>query len=385
MLVRENRPSQILASAAIVVFLSSSLPVQAATNPTPIPGLAQWQQNMIEYGKRHCNYLVKSQNVPDSNFDPVLSATYYDAMRVYTQIEDYTGDKATWAPCVQAAKHIYRNRYVIPNNAGLPGHWSFSTGMRMDFEHTGDSVDKEWVIKLSQTTAFCPDTTPIEWTTPMSSFRETSYCISHFINAEKLGAPRRARRAQMVDQDYNHLKDAYTEAWKQHGMQNGVDLYGCQVSPFMIGLAAEALIRDWEQTKDSRLVPALKATADYLWNNAYDPHSKSFLYQLNPNFQPEGRSPSGSPDLNLLIVPIYGFLYWQTENTKYMTEGDTLFQSGVKSLPIGLPGDDGSYSKQFDTNYYWSFDYVKWRQRRQSPETPGGNTKQRTRSPSARS
>ena len=61
-----------------------------------------------------------------------------------------------------------------------------------------------------------------------------------------------------------------------------------------------------------------------------------------------------APDLNLLIAPMYAWLYRQTGETKYRDQGDALFAGGVKKAYL-----DGG--KQFDQNYWWSFDYVRWR------------------------
>ena len=62
-----------------------------------------------------------------------------------------------------------------------------------------------------------------------------------------------------------------------------------------------------------------------------------------------------APDLNLLIAPAFAWMYQQTGDTTYRDRGDQIFAGGVK----GAISTDG---KQFNQNYMWSFDYVKWRQ-----------------------
>src|SRR3989442_15051325 len=115
----------------------------------------------------------------------------------------------------------------------------------------------------------------------------------------------------------------------------------------MVGLTAHTLIRDWEQPHDSRLIPALRLAADWMWANAWIPRDASM-------WEDSRYRSSGAPDANLLIAPIYAFLYWQTGDTKYRDQGDQIFAGGVTGAWLG----DG---KHFNHNYWWSFDYVKWR------------------------
>jgi hypothetical protein len=61
-----------------------------------------------------------------------------------------------------------------------------------------------------------------------------------------------------------------------------------------------------------------------------------------------------APDLNLLIAPLYAWLWKQTGNPSYRDRGDQLWQGGVEGAYL-----DGG--KQFNQNYWWSFDYVAWR------------------------
>src|SRR5687767_9924011 len=97
------------------------------------PALAQdipkWESNMLYFGKKNCDFLKSN-----ATHNEKLNATYYDAVRVFQSIQDYTGDKATWSPCVDAARKVYRDDYVLPANGGVPGFWNFSLGLRQDFE-----------------------------------------------------------------------------------------------------------------------------------------------------------------------------------------------------------------------------------------------------------
>jgi hypothetical protein len=116
----------------------------------------------------------------------------------------------------------------------------------------------------------------------------------------------------------------------------------------MVGLAAEALINYYDATHDSRIPPVLQMAADQMWTQSWDPTSRSFRY-----YNGDGTS-SPSLDLNLLIAPLYGWVFQQTGFQGYRDMGDQIFNAGVPGA--GLDG-----GKQFSQNYHWSDKYVEWR------------------------
>ncbi len=325
------------ASFAILLLLSVA-PVGA--DDVPIPQLAKWQSQMVSYGQQHC------ANLEVAAGDPALAATYYDMIRVIYQIADYTSD-SSWDACALRARQIYRDDYVLPNDAHIPGYWNFTTGLRMDFDRTGDFTSQMTAILLSENAAYAADSTPITWTGSADLSREVAYAILSYINAEALGEPRRARRAQLVSQAYGHMNQWFVSFAWQARKKNAL----AQFSPFMVGLTAHSLIRDWEQTQDPRAIPALRMTADWLWANAWLPAERSMFYDALNGGMGRGQ---GAPDLNLLIAPMYAFLYANTGETKYRDRGDAIFAGGVDLA--WLAG-----AKQFNQSYWWSFDYVKWR------------------------
>jgi hypothetical protein len=314
-----------------------------------IPDLSRWQSQMISFGNKQCAAIAQLTLATG------LSNTYYDMTRVMYQIADYTGN-SSWNSCAQTARNIYRDGYVLPNNGNVPGYWNFTTGLRMDYERTGDSASKQAAILLSQHATYTADITPLAWTVLTDRSREVAYAILSYIDAEKLGQPRRARRQQLVDQAYGHLSQWFvTFSWKN---ADGTPNLTYSPAPFMAGLTAAALIEDWKQTKDARIVPALRSAADWLWANAWNAQGRAMWYRMD-NLN------DLAPDLNLLVAPVYAFLYAQTGDTKYRDEGDALFAGGVEGAFL-------TGAKQFNQNYWWSFDYVTWRSGG-VVGSPGGN------------
>lgn len=328
--------------------LSGSILAQSAIGPPP--ELDRWRTQMIAAGQALCTYLAE----PHTD-DELLSSVYYDAQRVFFQIADYTGD-GKWNICAQRAAAIYRDKYVLPNNGAVPGYWNFTHGLTMDYLRTRDPVSRQAVILLSQNAAFARDGTPLEWTASADLSREVAYAITSYLNAERVGAPRRPRLTQLVDQALGHIQEWF------------VRRSAARVAPFMVGLTSEALIDYYEATRDPRIPPAIKLALDESWVDAWVPPAFAFRY--------DDRDRALAPDLNLLIAPAFAWLYRHTGDRVYLDRGDQVFAGGVKGAYLG-------HGKQFNQNYRWSFDFVRWRQRlparveRQRLEpTPAG---QRTR------
>ncbi len=350
-----------------LLFVSSETgtplrPVPSAfAQALPIPQLALWETNMRAYGTTHC--------APAG-----LNDIYYDAIRVYYQIADYTHDPS-WVTCSQLARAIYRDQYVLPNNGTVPGYWNFTHGLAMDYLRSGDAQSKNAVILLSQNAAYASDYAPLNWTVSAQFSREVAYAIISYINAEKVGASPRARLPWLVSQALGHIDQWFISKTYRCGTdptlpQQGIT--GCDppaatgqyyIQPFMVGLTSAALIMYYDKTGDPRVLPAVRTAMDWLWANAWVAADQAFWYD---NWVPNPSIPlppqPGAPDLNLLIAPAFAWLFHQTGDTKYRDEGDAVFAGGVKFAYLGA-------GKQFDQNYWWSFDYVKWR-----TAAPGGPT-----------
>ncbi len=301
----------------------------SATTSTPIPELALWESQMLQWANYHGTRLLNGTYGVDE--------TYYDAQRVYQQIAEYTGD-ASWLAVADRAQKIYVENYVITSGAKVPGYWIFTHGLTNDYLATGDVQAKEWAIKLSQLASYAPDGTPLEWTAPADKSREVAYNIMAYINAERLGEAHRARLDALMEQALGHCTQWFTQGYEgAEGMK-----------PFMFGLTAEALIYYYTYVnQDPRIITQLQLGAEWIWNNSWVSGDESFYYS---SFNPS----SGSPDLNMLIAPLYSWLYLQTGDTMYRDQGDQVFAGGVRHAYLGG-------SKQFNQNYHWSFDYIKYR------------------------
>ncbi len=330
--IRDFRRQLNTQCAQLAAKRPSSSPAPAPAQD--IPQLANWESQMKQFGRTHCENLSRS----NLSFDFKLASTYYDSQWVFFQIADYTKD-SYWRNCAQAAERIYRDQYA--KNAGwlVPGFWIFTHGLAQDYLRTGDTASRTAAIEISRNAAFARDSTPLSETVHVDLSREVAYSIMSYLNAEDVGASRRARLNQLVSHALGHMDQWFVSRSAPY------------VRPFMVGLTSHALIMYHERTGDSRVLPAVKRAMDNLWSNMWLPAHEAFKY-TDRNHSSGGQQPEA--DLNMLIAPAYAWLFYQTGDIKYRDRADQIFAGGVKKAWL-------NNGKQFNQSYRWSFDYIKWR------------------------
>src|SRR2546422_7335164 len=186
---KSARVAAVLVGLALITL---GISVQAGGTEPPIPELARWESQMLSFGQVHCASVTQLLSL-----EQLFWAIEYDAGRVYYQIADYTGDPF-WSTCGQLAEAVYRDQYVLPINGGAAGHVNYTTGLRMDYRHTGQVASQQAAVLLSQNAAYAKDGTPLEWTRSADFSREVAFAVLSYINAEALGEPPRQRRVAPV-------------------------------------------------------------------------------------------------------------------------------------------------------------------------------------------
>lgn len=284
---------------------------------------------MVSFGAKHCERLGDLS----LSFDERLSSTYYDAQWIYYQIADYTKDDR-WYGCAEKAERIYRDAYAAPAGGRVAGYWNFTHGLTHSYLRTGDVASKNMAISISLNGAYARDNTPLYETADVSLSREVAYALHSYLNAELLGHPRRPRLITLANQALGHC-----DRWAGDP--------AVSMRSFMVGLTAHALIAFTETTNDGRVLPALMKTLERLWAVNWVPHRRAFKYETIGDTNP-------AADLNLLIAPAYAWIYHRTGDRKWAERADEIFRGGVEGAYL-------SNQKQFNQNYRWSFDYVRWR------------------------
>lgn len=332
---------------ALAVATSPALPLclRAAPIAPPIPELGRWWAQMIKFGKKHAASLQETRGP----LDPLLNATYYDAQRVLFQVASFSPDPS-WLVAADNAMKIYRDRYVLEHDGKVPGYWIFPHGLAIHYQRTKDAKSRQALVSLANNAAFAPDSTPSGWTEDVATSREVAYNIHSLMKAEEVGEPRRPRLSLLVNQALGHIDQWFVSRTAPF------------LQPFMFGLTAEALIAYHAKTADPRIPTAIKTGADWLWEHAWISKAKAFQYVDRNVAKVGGTEPA--PDLNLLIAPVYAWIYRRTGDLAYRERGDAIFAGGVAQAWL-LGG------KQFNQNYRWSFDYVTWRTEGDRLREPG--------------
>jgi hypothetical protein len=317
---------------------TSTSPDNVTREPDEIPSAgsdvrARWQSNMITFGKFHCD---KNRIQELSTWEG--SVWYYDGIRVFYQIADYTRD-LSFLTCAQYVKDVYRD-YVIANGGRVPGWRVFTGGLARDYLSTGDEVSRDAVVALAKNSAFAD-----KGGDPSFEYsRETAYLILAYLDLEKTTGERSQLLTIAVDYAKSHIRQWLSSA--------------PNVKPFMVALTAEALIEYAEHTGDSSAVADLPAIARWLRGSAWSSSAGGFVYIVcrDPRSSQECAEDIAvpAPDLNLLIAPVFSYAARLSGDQDLASFGDTVFSRGV----------DGAYlagGKQFSQNYRWSFNFYKWR------------------------
>lgn len=335
--------------------------------------VATWEDNMVRYGTE------LGESLDPQGDNKGYAETYYDAAWVFYQIADYTGQKDPWEKYAGWAVETYLD-YLEPSYT-KPGYWLFSHGLRENLQR-GGVVTVGQLIKIRDLPAF--SNPPWDWNQDgyddgkyESVSREIAYNLQNHINAEKAGLPRDGGEIEKPrPQYYVEYMEAHLNEWRT---QTYLDPKGGRFAPFMFGLTAHALIEfyEWEQLNGRdpnaywpgevwpTIVDALADVAYWAFNDAkvasgaqagkrmwvedVDGHGNgAFRYE-------DINTAAPAPDLNMLIAPLYAWLYQQTGDVDYRNMGDVIFSGGVAGAFL----DSG---KQFNQNYRLSFSYLKWRE-----------------------
>jgi uncharacterized protein (TIGR03437 family) len=336
-------PEGLQRSAAYTIFVD---PVPIPSNPMPITttppliGYDRWKANAASYGIKHCTPTETAQFAEST-------VSYYDGARVYYQISDLMGDHS-FDTCAGMVYSAY-STYLKANNGGIPGYHVFPHGLAMRYQRANDSAARQTlstVMADSPYTEWPNSAYMIDW----SASREVSYGIETNLVDQSLGGTLNPHFQDLVEALFGHFDQWF------------VSKSAPIVQPFMVALAAEAMIAYYDKTQDPRVLPMLQVAADQLWTQSWNAACQCFkYYQDTP---PDPTVVTLSNDLNGLIAPLYGWVFQHTGLTVYRDEGDQIFnaiqgsQNGQSGNVLGAWLDGG---KQFSQTYRWSGKYVEWR------------------------
>jgi hypothetical protein len=348
MLTRNSMTSRMLWIITMVILsLSHGIAAMAAViAPKDIPDLAQWNSNMVTFGKQYCGPLLSGAAAMDD--------TNFDAARVYYQVASHT-NLSDWAACANQAAVLYRDKLVVPTGGSLngAGEWVFSLGLKKHYIRMTEQVSKDAVLLLADKSPWADSTVPLTMTQPYDMSREVALALMAYLDSMELdqARPAPAKFDGFVNQSLGYIDQWYVQRlWEQVGSP-------APHFPFMVAFTMQALIQTYSYQQahglpgDGRIRDKIKVALDGLWDTAWVASEEAFnLYNWY-------EQQSGQPDAtyNLLIAPAYAWYYLETGDVLYRDRADLVFGGGVRRAVF-------ESAWQFNVNYMWSFDYVAWRQ-----------------------
>lgn len=105
-------------------------------------------------------------------------------------------------------------------------------------------------------------------------------------------------------------------------------------SPFMTSLLIDALMDAYWLTEDSRIETIVVQTAQWLRDDAVTPSGTAFSYLWGCRSNAYNDT---SPELNNLIVHVFGAAYLLSEETSWLVDGDRFADAGMGAIYVGRP------------------------------------------------
>ncbi|MGH7503807.1 MAG: Ig-like domain-containing protein [Longimicrobiales bacterium] len=311
-----------------------------------------WQQRFHSVGDPMWAYHLSTYLSIDHNLS--IDRNYYDRSLAYFAYWVRSGDVEAFKRGIHYAV-VYRENYTRLYNYKVQPHNLMLEGEALLYTLLGDEAGRRGV---SLTAVYLRDAWLAKLSDPTWHYtanRPMARVLEVFITAIKVDAPSGNWPAE--------LRTALT-AFLSHQSPDGGYRYPAQCymsNNFQTGLFNDALIRYWEEfEQDPRIVTALERNNDWMWNTQWVASGGGFKYSEGPcNLPGAGATTAPAPDLNLLMVNAFGFVYQQTRDVKHRQWGDTAFQEGIKRAWLGNTPAQGN--KQFNQQYRSAFRYFLYR------------------------
>jgi hypothetical protein len=365
----------LIVDPASAPFSGVVFPFATPTSYPAIPNLSTYKSSASTFGISNCAQDTNTTRTIRANdsarLTPVGPSTtydswFYDGVGVYYNVQSLLNDGENWAQCRANVAQVYRDGYVRRNGGSIFEFMMFTEGAYLDYLDTGDAADLTLINELDNHMI-----APYHGNMVDVSYlqRETAYALKNAIYASAL---------QQNNPRFNNTTTFWRDYTLDHVLghvdQICLSRNAQYFESFMTGLEAEALIQYYDIVgHDPRIPPAIKCLADYMYSSVYntvtsDPGSFPYdKWRMLTNAGVGNNGGSCMVNLNMLIVPMYAWVFKNTGLSEYQTEGDEIWNHGVLldgcqgGPAANLTGPTGNYGKQFSQQYYWGPSYVAWR------------------------
>jgi hypothetical protein len=320
--------------------------------------IAAFKEHLAELDtqkKKAKTYLELQEPGGVGPYNRALYEMYYDRAHALYQaatlfdLENFVAD-------ADAAAIFFRDHYVMhpeqPKEkwGRVPGYWNFSTGLAEHYQRSKSAPSKEAVLLLAKRAMYAA---PAPGVYPDSNSPERSREVAYGILAQL--SARRVTENRDFDPVYlERLTDfalGHVDQWLGKSPWIGIVSKKPYVAPFMVALTAYALTEVNEIKPNEGIVTRLRNLGDYLLDHLYIPEEKTFRYTdrekaADESFPQEALNTESAPDLNLMVFPLYAWLYHRTNEEKYQ-------DISLKILAKGINGAYWSGGKQFNQQFFW--------------------------------
>ncbi|MGH7503808.1 MAG: hypothetical protein ACREL7_18935 [Longimicrobiales bacterium] len=250
---------------------------------------------------------------------------------------------------------VYREKYHRKYNYKVQPHNSMIEGEALLYHLLGDEEGRHGA---ELNAAYFREV----WLPPLSdpigkytANRPMARTIEAFLTARRVGAG---------GGDWEGSLRQALDAFLAHQSADGAFRYAAQCNAsnnFQTGLFNDAMIRYFEEFEpDPRIVESIQRNTDWMWATQWVPAGGGFKYSEAVCTKPNaGATENAAPDLNLLIVNAFGFLYQQLGDPTYLLHGDEVFHVGIRRAWMG--GNALQGNKQFNQQYRSAYRYLLYR------------------------
>lgn len=329
-----------------------------------VPYTTEYWANMVEWAGYLKDWFAANKiSNPPYGQDPALTQSYYDGEYCAYKVKDHVGGTA-YDQWIQDEYDAYVPYYVVPAGGGVQGFRNFTEGLCEDvLRGTSRSAGAKSAIQLILDNS---NFVRLDSLSDDLLSRECAYALLAIISGQRAGcaidATNTARIPVLLNWCLGHIDQWCTLLT--------ADYY----RPFMGSITAHALISYYTYVaQDSRIIPALQVLANYSWSTCWKGtagawgQALSFTYTDRTGFNSEDANTQ--PDLNMLIAPLWAWLWWKTGIATWRSNGDLIFQGGI-SVYNGAFYDSGSYlgtrssvnpaGKQYDQQLVFGTKYLEW-------------------------
>ena len=352
-------PDEVLSTIFTVEELTP-IPMTPPTDFPAVPGKAKWESQMLARAAQWCpdkaNGTVNWAPLPAFTFGAAgeTQVWYYDAAWAFHQIADYTDD-AEWRNCAKTISREYTRALIATRGSFAAFHRYFSDGLVRYCQ----GCDRRGTNAAS-----------LVWAhnalggISNSAIRETSYALEAGISVAKTKGWRKFQVIEDVRLK-NRIQQKADLLWGILAVYK--DNQHAYFQSFMAGLGMRAALEWYEFSGDERMPVAVKDLVDLMGSEMYgkdpaNPNEVSWMRGIAaPGSATQGPtcgyncSPHAAAELHALFVPAWAFVWYRTGIDSYREQGDAMW-STIWTRNLSYSG------KIFAQSFRWSFDYVSWRE-----------------------